>query len=241
MTEKYSKFNWGYVIANNSWINDFSESFDSQDIRIYREVEDNQYDYYVWSSIHLNEFTDERKIYERASALSALFDGAMYLFVGADYYPFWRGDVIFLENGSKIGNIEANPLVEPFWQEYVDTTKKQPEDLVARVIHKSRSDLKLREILLFLGVNKLSWISLYAVLDTIKSEGWNEKKIIEEKVATEVELNLFGQTVNNPAAIGPFARHGTKRGWNPPANPMPHATAKKLILEIVKAFVLERI
>jgi hypothetical protein len=241
MRKEFTEVNWGYAIRNNiPWISSFAAEFHGPDIRIYGVYEDDRPTDYIWSSIHLNEFTDEKMIYERASALNAVFDGAMYVDIGTSYEPFWNRHVAFLDNGWAITNFEPNPLVEPFWQEYVDSTPKPPDDFVSKIIHKSRYDKSIREILLFLGVNGLSWISLYAVLDTIKSEGWNDKAIIAKKVATAAELNLFGHTANNVAAIGPFARHGNK-GQSPPDNPMPHKAAKELILRILKKFIAAKL
>ena len=240
MKNEFAEVNCGYTIPNNSWLRNFSEEFHSPDIRVYREVEDDQHDDFIWSSIHLNEFSDPRMIYERASALNAIFDGAMYIYLGARYEPFWRGQLGFLDNGRAIANLKPNPLVEPFWKEYAEATIEQPDHFVARAIHKSRYDLSVREILLFLGVNGLSWISLYAVLDTVKCGGLDEKTIVAKQIATADEMNLFGQTANNAAAIGPFARHGNK-GWKPPQTPMTLQQAKELILRIVNRYVKDRL
>jgi hypothetical protein len=241
MRKEFTEVNWGYAIRSNiPWIASFTAEFHSPDIRVYEDYEDDRPTDYIWSSIHLNEFTDERMIYERASALNAIFDGAMYVDIGTSYEPFWKGQLAFLSNGRAITNFEQNSLVEPFWQEYVDATPNQPEDFASKIIHKSRYDKSIREILLFLGVNGLSWISLYAVLDTIKSEGWSEKEIIAQKIATAAELNLFSHTANNVAAIGPFARHGNK-GQLPPDNPMSLKTAKELILRILKKFIAAKL
>lgn len=239
---EFNKVHWGYLIEPAyAWTESFADRFDSPDIRIYGDYEDSKPNVYVWSSVHLNEHQNDQKRHDQAIALNALFDGAMYVYRGRNYAPFWRGSLQNLDTGVNLYKEPGGFDPAPFWSDYVTASPAWPDHEAATYIYLARSDEAAKEILLFLGTNGPTWISLYAILDTMKFYGWGEKDMINSGAATEKELDLFGHTANNPAAIGPLARHGSKKGWTPPANPMSLAEAQTLVLKIAQKFLSARV
>lgn len=237
----FDSVKWGFAVQRSyGWLDSFIHKFNSPDVRLYLEVEDDKPGVPVWSSVHLNSENDPQKIFDTAYAINAIFDGAMYTVIGAEYVPFWEGRIQNLDDGQFLRATLKNFELNPFWPEYVAKTPDWPNHIIAQFIYLARIDEAALELLFFLGVNGLTWISMYAILDTMKHHGWTEKEIVASGAATSQQLSLFNHTANNFAAIGPLARHGTK-GWQPPANPMSLDTAKGLVMEIAKRFLVERV
>jgi hypothetical protein len=73
----------------------------------------------------------------------------------------------------------------------------------------------------------------------MKRGGWDEALVAKAADVSEKEVERFRHTANNPAAIGPFARHG-EQGRQPPRIPMTLQDARNLILPAVGKFLDER-
>ena len=103
---------------------------------------------------------------------------------------------------------------------------------VARWIFLARHNDVAKHLLHFLGVNGITWISLYAALDFLRS---NKAEAAALANVDPSEIKRFTHTANNFAAIGPFARHGDL-GKSPPKKPMPLDEASRLILAAVQGY-----
>jgi len=103
----------------------------------------------------------------------------------------------------------------------------------------SRTDELTRGMLRFLGVNGPTWITLYALKDFMKRGGMDEPKLALAAGVSLDEVKRFRHTANNPASIGPFARHGPQ-GHKPPAVPMTLPEAKRIILTAAGKFLDQR-
>ncbi len=108
-----------------------------------------------------------------------------------------------------------------------------------RWIFMARNDALTLDMLRFLGVNGPTWITLYALKDYMNSGGWDEVKVAAAAGVTVKEVERFRHTANNPAAIGPFARHGNQ-GHKAPAKPMTLGEARMIILTAGGKFLDER-
>ncbi|KMO25794.1 hypothetical protein VQ02_34355 [Methylobacterium variabile] len=228
--------------VNVSWIESFRQAMSSCDVAILDDRTDESPDNYFWSSPHLNGLTDPAEIGARAAAIKALYDGAMTVTMRDNYYP-WRLELPIEESGVKHLHLRLKIPAQPFSPDW-DNWKFQVHDCpfrhkVAMYLFLSHFDDTVKNILLFLGVNGTTWISLYAIKDFISQQGWNEAKIAEGAGVTNAAIKLFSYTANNFEAIGPFARHGAQ-GRIPPANPMTLEDATKIILDCTEAFFHER-
>ncbi len=226
---------------NYSWTYDFVLNYGSNDFVIMIDEDDGQPPYYSWYSPHLEELSDVDLMAHRAAALKALFDGAMLLHRRGSFYH--RG--IVAPNGTSSSSFNKNiefPF-EPFscnWKSSNCSDHSRPiRHVVSRNIHLAHYCDTIKNMLIFLGYNGVSWITLYAMKDFIKSFGWDDNKIANASGCNTQKLKLFSQTANNFAAIGPLARHG-QTGWQPPSVPMSLHDATELILSCVDAFCEER-
>ncbi|HAU77181.1 MAG TPA: hypothetical protein DCW88_17130 [Agrobacterium sp.] len=231
---------WSFSLdVNYSWIDSFANQFPGGDIEIVQDLWDGGPTQYRWSSPHLNGLTDPNRIASRAAALKAIFDGAMLVHRLGDYQrsrllrPVEHLDVSFdafqlqypFEPFSSAWKAwKFDPLEDPF---------RHPVSILLFLAHYCGTT---KNMLLFLGANDVSWISLYALKDFMANEGLSETDMAKAGGVDVADLRIFRQTANNFAAIGPYARHG-ELGWKPPAKPMPLGTATKLILACVSGFL----
>jgi len=213
------------------------------DVAILTYQHDGLADQYVWTSAHLNDLDDVQSVADRAAALKALFDAALIVGRGAEFNPFPLEDMYELDQERIQPPKNGNILAFPFSDEYINTkvsTHFNPlPHFFGRVIFQARYDAVTREILSFLGVNGITWISLYAALDYLKHNGWDEAEISFRNLAGKSDLDRFRRTANNAAAIGPYARHG-EQGWAPPKHPMTLTEATEMLLPVVASFLDER-
>jgi hypothetical protein len=94
-------------------------------------------------------------------------------------------------------------------------------------------------LLSFLGVNGVTWVSLYGAKDLLPEYGWTDKEISRKGLASKKLLELFDHTANTPQVLGPIGRHGRKKNA-PPSKPMGFSEAKNLLLPVFKAFLEDR-
>jgi hypothetical protein len=127
----------------------------------------------------------------------------------------------------------------PSWASWTFEPIEDPErNAVSLFLFLSHISQTARDMLMFLGANGPSWVTLYALKDFMEKGGWSEKDMAVAAKVQKSELVRFRATANNHSALGPFARHG-EVGWAPPASPMKHAEAIALVLTCVGAFLRE--
>lgn len=231
-----------------AWFESFTNHFASPDVSIIVDYEDDKPPAFAWSSRHLTELNDERDVWERAIALKAIFDGAFYLRRGRDFTPSKLG---FLYDASlnrhcSYPGFEIEGIASAFssnaqawicnWRSSVNPYT----GFVSAMLGLAREDERSRGMLQFLGLNGCSWITLYALLDFMKSDGVTVVDIASMANSTTTEVNRFTHTANNYAAIGPLCRHG-ELGHQPPKNPITLDEASKLIIPATHQYLLNRV
>jgi hypothetical protein len=105
-------------------------------------------------------------------------------------------------------------------------------DEIKKVFSKINNDKLLYQIMILLFDKGANWVNLYRILDFFKednliSHGWISRK----------DLKLLKQTANSYSAIGSEARHGDKKKFEPPKNPMPLAMAQVLVKKIIWYYI----
>lgn len=240
-----SRYRWIYEIKSTAnWIPSLSETCNSPDVAIISESEDERLDEFFFTSLHFNDLADAAAVEDRASALKAIFDGALYV-IGRSGADIKLGTLYQYPGEHRVTRpVSVDVLASPFSATHLsmkiiaqaDTPNDHP---VARMIFQCRTDDACREILMFIGVNGITWISLYAALDTIKYHGWNEDTIVANTSITKNDLGAFTGTANNVGLIGPLARHG-ERGWRTPSRTMKLDEASEMMRQVIGAFLDDR-
>lgn len=236
---------WAFIISNNySWFDSFVRSLSGTEVSILVDHEDDKPDAYLWSSMHLSELNDLQQVADRAAALKTIYDGAMYISYGEDYRPIEFLDLVNLTEEKRSRKLQGNFLASPFSSDcanwiFLNKAAYNPfGNFTSTMLFLARNDEKAKGMLQFLGVNGITWISLYALLDFMRQE-WDIPKIALAAGSTKEEIKRFTGTANNYAAIGPFARHG-EVGWQIPSKVMSLEESSKLILKATENYLIER-
>lgn len=228
-----------HLDVNTAWFESFAGQFSGIDVALIADTWDAAPTQYRWSSPHLNGLADPTEIGSRAAALKALYDGAMLVHRLGDYHPArLKCPVEHLK--ADVGDFQLSYPFEPFsphWPTWslqpFEDPSRHPVSLFIFLAHFSRT---AKDMLIFLGANGLSWVTLYALRDFMKDDGWDNETMAASAGVCETELKRFTRTANNFAAIGPFARHG-ELGWEPPKVPMTLNEARSLVLGCVDKFL----
>lgn len=235
---------WEFPITSHyGWLSEFSRNNIGVDYAICGEYDHSDVEYFCFSSRHLEGLSDPVKVIKRATALKALVDGALYVrhpgFSGLDFGPLIDNQGI--SHGTYVVEIKEDAWGSPFDLGYTAFTPSLPSGTTPRwteaAIFISKYDSATKDILEFIGVNGLTWISLYACIETIKEAGWSESKI--ESAAGSSGFRLFKHTSNTYKATGPFGRHG-HTPCAPPPVPMKIADAKIWVMKVVEKFIESR-
>lgn len=235
--------------ANMANVGAYQRSSSGMDFAVSDEsIDDSAGPDYRWHSPHLQNIKNEEELINKARALLAIVNGAQKITTSISH-----GDITLLcppETNLRIPHrVDFDFSTNPYSPD-MDNWSYGPfhdpfRNDLSYCLFISRYDITVRGMLTFLGVNNVSWISLYALLDFIeydlKSKGHKCKEI---DIATigEVDVNsikLFKQTANNYSAIGPLCRHGD-RGWQAPNEPMIFEDASDLILKLFKKILMLR-
>lgn len=102
--------------------------------------------------------------------------------------------------------------------------------LLEQLVHTAKNDNSFAEVMHFFSKN--TWIDLYKVYEIIKDDIGGKHNLINNKWATESELNRFTQTAQSKDAIGDDARHASKK-YKPHSEPLSFNDAKSLIKRII--------
>jgi hypothetical protein len=231
-------YRWLFELAGpfKPWFTDLSRELSDSEFRIqnYDDFDDNSSSLY-WTSPHLQGCPDKGTAIQKALALKALFDGAIYLYMKSSQFQgtyFLRG---LDEKTSHSFSIEEEySLAEPF-----DSTIAQRESqrintglagFIALSSRLARKSDTCRNILSFVGVNGITWISLYAIRDFLK-----DPTIRTLTGASKNEIDRFRRTANSFSVLGPKGRHGSSKE-QPPPKPMKLTEAENLICEAAIAY-----
>lgn len=238
---------WGFIFrSNENYMDHFASHWRDGEVHIWKNEPGHVSTEYTFASPHFSTAPHVDDLMDRATALKAIFDGAVTLDVLPDgrFSTFEFGLIIDLKNGKRHDRpTGGNVLVDPF-DEFVPPILAPEIDLESRygaeqMISQARFDPVARGMLKHVGHNGPDFRTLYSLLDWMESEGWSEDKVAavtEQKVDA---VKLFTHTANNETVLGPMARHG-KKGYAPPAVPMTLKEAQALILPASKAFLKER-
>ncbi|MEA3010718.1 MAG: hypothetical protein QOJ91_2410 [Sphingomonadales bacterium] len=238
----FNGYRWAFQITPNySWWESWAYRHCGSDVCLLVDEMDAQPTQFLFASRHLEDLDDPQDVADRAAALKALMDGALTI-RNSDFHPFPLEQLIGPQ-ARRYGVLEGNPLVEP----YSEKLLKKPltyvygdlSDQTDRLLFQSRHDRTTRDMLSFMGVNGATWIALYAMRDYMRKNGWDDAKIGAASSRSAGDVSLFARTANNPAAIGPLARHGDQ-GHIPPPKPMTLELARGIILTAVAAFLGSR-
>lgn len=236
---------WRFPIGGNyAWFESFAHRHGAgPDFLIIRDVEDDAPPAYAFASEHLEDLNDPRAVIDRAMALKALYDGALVVLYGRHHDPLqWLWDE---QSRSSVPVGEADVLVPPFSEARVRRTDRASDredaaiDPVSKWIYVARGDRIVRGLLSFFGVNGVSWITLYAALDYMKNEDWDEARIAAAAGVSKKEIVRFRRTANNEDVLGPYARHGAQ-GYEPPDPPMKLSEASEIMRRAAIAFLDQR-
>lgn len=231
------------IETNSSKMLSISETRSNIDYSVYYDEDFCDQKYFYWSSPHLNSVITYEELCSKTWALQKMHLGAAYIY--DDPVLQFYSKIVFnnesdpLHNNHLISfeNIDIN--INPFCQKVIDSRIplfcNPLNDDVDRVIFLARYDETIKNILLYTGCNKLSYITLYAYKDWIKSDGIDDKQIASWAGWSNAQLKDFHNTANNPAYLGPFCRHGGKTEL--PKRPMPLEEAQKGILLALHQFI----
>jgi hypothetical protein len=241
---RMAQYGWGFDLMGMNWVDNLSWAMPGPDVAILRYEEDDRPPAYFFASAHLDDLKDPAAVASRASALKQLFDGALFLHHGPDFRPERLGDLIDLDADRRLGVYDAARSATPFSPALL--AQSTPDDLdraqahpLWSVLYLARGDSQVRGMLDMLGAHGVTFVSLYALRDFMRTAGFGDEAIANAGGATGAELRTFHHTANNFAALGPAARHG-ETGHAPPATPMALERAAEIILAAARTFVNQR-
>lgn len=238
---------WGFIFrSNQNYMEDFARHWRDDEVHIWKNEPGHVSTEYTFVSPHFASATHVSELMDRATAMKAVFDGAMALAVlpAGRFEPFDFGLIVDVQTDKRHdrppgGNVLVDPfdqLVPPYVATAIDVDKRYgAEEMIAQ----ARFDPIARGMLKHVGHNGPDFRTLYSLLDWMESEDWSEAQVGAVTGQKIEAVKLFTHTANNETVLGPMARHG-KKGWEPPEVPMTLDAAQALILPAAKAFLKER-
>lgn len=249
MTEAKPTMRWLFEInPAYSWFESFAHQFSSPDLHIIPDHEDDKPTVYSISSGHLDELDNEEQVWERAVALMAILNGVLFLSHGFEFRPIKLGFLYDNLQNKRCGTPShyIDGIATPFsatsnsWLCHWKSHLNPYLSFESAMLGLAREDDISRGMLQFLGLNGCSWITLYALLDFMKTSGLTSKDIALLANTTQAELKRFTHTANSFAAIGPLCRHGDL-GLQAPPIPMRIQEATTLIFAATQKFLVKRV
>lgn len=240
-----------YIENTERWLEDYQYTLSGVDYSIWSELNEHDKSYYMWSSRHLNTVTDYTDLCNKAKALQMIHKGACLIYRDASIMNTYCAnlkitpEVCFHERHDPLNthgfisfeniNIIENPFCNKVLESKIPVNRDPLRNLVDKVIFLARYDKTIRNILLYTGYNGLSYITLYAYKDWMKSNGIDDKQIASWADWSNAKLKDFHNTANNPAYLGPFCRHGGVTEL--PKRPMPLKEAQKGMILALRHFI----
>lgn len=237
---------WYWIHPNTSWFGSFANHFLSPDIAIWGEDTEGAPQYFAWASRHLSDAASPEELADRSAALKALFDGAMYLAFGTRYFAPPLTNLTdsdgtcstLLSRYNREPDVRVEPYSDACCQAKTNSSLNPLDNTVAKLLFLARYDSVTKDLLKFVGVQGLTYVTLYAFTDWMNGAGWDDKRIAQEAGWSNARFKDFSATANNPAYLGPFCRHGGTS--NAPSRPIPLDDAIDPMRKAAVAFLSER-
>ncbi|MCR9226622.1 MAG: hypothetical protein NXH90_04265 [Flavobacteriaceae bacterium] len=235
-----------FAITNTYAIHYSHDILNSDVFSIIAIEEDEMPPQYFFFSEYLTDLENKNEIWGKGLFLLSLYNGAVNIhLVNHD----WDSRVRFtrLQNWVTYENMTPNNTVDilpvnPFPDDIVTDTKKKSElkdsHFITYSAFLSKSEKDVQSLLLLAG-NKLNWITLYAIYDTLKFYSADFAALVTKCDYTQNDINAFTGTANNFGLLGINARHGEK-GWSQPSNTMSLQDSKKLVLKLAKQYIIDK-
>lgn len=239
-------YKWGFNMIGMNAVDSLSWGPHGPDVVILREEEDAMPPEFYFSSQHLNDLKDESEVCARAMQLKILFDGALLLQHGYGYRPEKMHELWAMDRYSRRGLPEPASGISTFSPAHCRQPLNRMErgaiekSLVDASLYIARSDQVVHDVLQSFGVHGITWSSLYALTDTMTTNGFDEEAQWLAARSTKSEYKRFKHTANSASVLGPMARHGQTR-HAPPPQPMDLDRAAEIVLDAARAFVRRRI
>jgi len=234
-------YRWGFRLRDTNWVHSLSHWLHGPDIAIVSEEDYGPPDFF-WCSQHLDELEPGAALNGRATALKAIFDGALYIARQPNFYQMPLGELVNLREDRRAGYYEWTAPVYPFNSALVASTNAQnvPDKGDADyLIFKARTDDVVRKMLEWVGYRGVSFTSLYGLRDFMNTAGTTDPDIAMLANVNNSKLTLFRRTANSHDAVGHESRHGSL-SQDPPITPMPLDEAAELIFKASRAFIEAR-
>jgi hypothetical protein len=234
-------YRWGFRLPDTNWVHSLSRWLHGPDIAIVSEEDYGPPDFF-WCSRHLDELELGAALNGRATALKAIFDGALYIARQPNFHPLPLGELVNLREDRRAGYYERADPVYPFSSALVTSTTaldvpgKGDADYL---MFKARTDDVVRKMLEWVGYRGVSFTSLYGLRDFMNTAGTTDAEIAALAETTNSQITLFRRTANSHDAVGHDSRHGPL-SQDPPATPMPLSKAAELIFKACQAFIEAR-
>lgn len=232
----------------NAWIVPIKgHAFDLEDLPIYLEgsavyIQKQEGDYFLVLPTNITGLT-----YEDVGRLARehldLINGASSILLGS-FRPLEIGDGPYFgidANGNRIHTVVTLGTAEVRCQTGHLTALvngvAQPDlrtGQATRLLQVAATSTAASDALVILGRSMPSWSELYLVYELVESNVGGRMYL--ECWIGRTEGKLFTRTANSYTALGRAGRHGKDRG-RPPAIPMSHPTAIKLMRSLVWAWL----
>lgn len=246
---------WCFQLRGNDfWLWSFVRSFNSIDIDVFPDHEDDRPTVYYLTSPHLTGLTAVEAI-ARAGQLLILFNGLMQLNEGIRFRPFKLGECLerlglrrtFIPYGQQ-ALMKAYPEDVNMLRYLVS---RCPLDYLGQLLFLARSDAQLQAILRILGTHGITLGSLSQVLDTVEGALREQFPKEKDRIAHVAllgrkkagDLKNFTYTANSFAISGVNARHGLddKFGLTDKLDALSLEEASDVVLSCAQGFVRARV
>ena len=207
-------FKWQAEIAvPNAAVNGYMRHCAGIDISVWEQVEDGPSSYH-WASPHLESLEVVRHVEDRASALLALWHGAMIAGYGPDFPSVSPGALS--GSGGRTAHFSGDWRVSPFDGAVLRAPLRKSQadmlsgSLVDSAIFLARNDEALQHRLQSLGRHGPTGAELYKLCEFMKAQlGWGPDAVDREGQAPSGGFTeRFRGTINNPALTSIDGRHG---------------------------------
>ncbi len=248
-----SWYQWGFHLNGSApWLESFTNHFNSIDVQILPEHDDDRPTFFDFTSPHLNGLSGAQAAM-RARELLILFNGVMRVSGGLNFHDFTieAGRNLWTNEPAREDYLRTVPV--SMFPEDVESLRyyrsHKPLDHVSKQLFLSRSDRFLRTVYRILGREGLTFASLSKVLDTIVAD-FHEKgaKGTNAEVAAlgrkgDGEVEAFKYTANNFDVGGEDARHGLKANFKPAKkmSALSLEQAADVMVPIIQGFVTQRV
>lgn len=236
---------WVFAIRDTPWVDGLSHRDLGPDLAIVRDEEDAKPPQFFFASQHLEDLEQPADVRARGLQLFTLLMGAMYLNRGTDFCAVPLGELINWEEDRRVGFQEPSSSVTIFSPRITTapfetlSAEEAPRLRIQSSLWLARSDEIVRGMLTTLGLEGVTYRSLYALRDFMKTAGMTDDDIRADGGTSSAAFTTFTRTANSYAAVGPAARHGLMN-TQPPASPMGLEDSARIILPAARKLIDRR-